>query len=77
MRLLREQHLDSLVGEGARVSPHARLITSVVGERAVVDAPVVLEECVVLPDAHVAGSTPPARGRIFAAGSDWSADGAP
>jgi glucose-1-phosphate thymidylyltransferase len=53
LRLLRERRLDSLIGDGAQVNMAARLIDSVVGDRAAVLHPVTLEECLVLPDGHV------------------------
>lgn len=74
LRLLREQQLEHLIGEGARVSQHARLVNSVVGERAVVEAPVLIEDCLVLPNAHVPHHHEPIRRRIFADGLVWAAN---
>jgi dTDP-glucose pyrophosphorylase len=77
LRLLRERQLDCLIGPGARINPAAQIQQSVVGGGAAVDAPVTLEECVVLPEAHVDQGTGPIRRRIFADGLVWAADGAP
>ncbi|HEX2035724.1 MAG TPA: hypothetical protein VHS99_16225, partial [Chloroflexota bacterium] len=77
LRLLRERRLDSLVGDGARISPQAQLSTSVVGMRAVIDAPVRLEECLVLADTHITEYTGEVRRHIFADGLVWAADAIP
>jgi dTDP-glucose pyrophosphorylase len=68
LRLLREQHRDSLVGAGARLGTHTRISSSIIGDRAVVDAPVVLEECLVMPDVAVRRLDGVLRRRIFGAG---------
>ena len=75
LRVLRERQLDCLVGAGARVSRWARLAASIVGDRAIVDSPIHLEECLVLPDTRVASQGGTLRRRIFADGLIWTADG--
>ncbi|HEU5103232.1 MAG TPA: sugar phosphate nucleotidyltransferase [Roseiflexaceae bacterium] len=72
LRVLREQQLDSLVGAGARVSAQTRLASSIVGEQAVVDSPVVLEQCLVLPGARVAELSENAHRCIFGNGLQWA-----
>jgi dTDP-glucose pyrophosphorylase len=75
LRVLREQRLESLVGEGARIGVQTRLAGSIVGEQAVVDSPVMLEQCLVLPGAHVAELQENARRCIFGNGLHWSDPG--
>jgi glucose-1-phosphate thymidylyltransferase len=72
LRVLRERQLESLVGEGARISVQTRLAGSIVGERAVVDSPVMLEQCLVLPGAHVAELRENAHRCIFGNGLHWA-----
>jgi dTDP-glucose pyrophosphorylase len=76
LRLLRERHVDRLVGAAARVSAHAQLRRSIVGDHAVVDAdgPAQLEECLVLPRVRVAHLVGYVRQRIFGEGVIWAAD---
>jgi dTDP-glucose pyrophosphorylase len=68
LRMLREQRLESLVGSEARVSEQVRLSSSIVGDRAIVDAPVVLEECLVMPETLIDCQDGVLRRRIFSAG---------
>ena len=72
LRVLREQQLESLVGAGARLGARTRLAGSIVGEQAVVEAPVVLEQCLVLPGARVAELRENARRCIFGNGLHWA-----
>src|SRR5262249_48700950 len=53
LRMLREQRRSSLVGQRARLDERVQLIESIVGDDATIDVPVRLEECLVLPGAHV------------------------
>jgi dTDP-glucose pyrophosphorylase len=71
LRLLHEQQLDSLVGQGARVGVQTRLAASIIGEWAVVDSPGILEQCLVLPGAHVAELEGTAHRCIFGNGLVW------
>lgn len=68
LRMLLEMGLDRLIGVEARVSEHVHLARSVVGERAVVDARVTLEDSLVLPEARVSGLSGILRRQIFADG---------
>lgn len=68
LRVLREQRLASLVGHGAHIGAQARISESIIGDRAVVDAPVVLEECLVMPDVSVQRLDGVLRRRIFGFG---------
>jgi dTDP-glucose pyrophosphorylase len=72
LRLLREGRRSSLVGEGARVAAGARLTDTVVGDRAVVEGPVELEECLVLPDVRVAPEAGRVHRAIFCDGMVWT-----
>jgi NDP-sugar pyrophosphorylase family protein len=54
-RLLRSMGVDRLVAAGARVHPGAELSGAVVGERAVIERPIRVEDALVLPDTVVAG----------------------
>jgi glucose-1-phosphate thymidylyltransferase len=72
LRVLREQQLESLVGEGARIGVQTRLAGSIVGEQAVVDSPVMLEQCLVLPGTHVAELQENAHRCIFGNGMRWA-----
>lgn len=53
LHLLAQTGRDSFLGEGAQVHPDARLEGCVVMERAVIEHPVHLRQCVVFPDARV------------------------
>jgi dTDP-glucose pyrophosphorylase len=73
LRLLREKHLNQLVGENARVNDGTRLVQSIVGARSVIHAPLELERCLVLPDTEVTDrSSTHVRGHIFADGVVWA-----
>lgn len=74
LRLLREQQHASLVGIGAHVGPNVHLQTSIIGDRAVVDAPVLLDECLVLPDTQVRDFAGSIRRHIFADGVTWDVE---
>ncbi|MBC8159741.1 MAG: NTP transferase domain-containing protein [Roseiflexaceae bacterium] len=73
LRLLREQHRASLIGQGAHVGGQTRLANSIIGDQAVVAAPVLFEECLVLPGAHVAAREADAHRMIFGDGVRWAA----
>lgn len=73
LRVLREQQVDSLVGQGASVGSEVHLTSSVVGDRSVVDAPVTLSECLVLPDVEVTRVGGVMHRQIFAEGFVWGA----
>lgn len=75
LKLLRELEQQSLVGPGAQVHAGAQLLDSVVGNDAVVEAPTVFEECLILPGVDVGRPTGPQRRRIFTDGLVWSAAG--
>jgi dTDP-glucose pyrophosphorylase len=70
LRLLHEQRLDNLIGHAVSISERARMASSVVGDRAVLEGPVQLEECLVFPDARVR-DIGPVRRRIFVDGVVW------
>jgi dTDP-glucose pyrophosphorylase len=59
LRVLRERHGLSLVGLRTRLDTGVQLVESIVGDDATIDAPVRLEECLVLPGArvHTVGGT--------------------
>ena len=73
LRVLGEQRLDHLVGQGAHVDSETRLVRSIVGGNATVEAPVEFEECLVLPGGYVSRDTRPLRRHILADGRAWSA----
>lgn len=66
LKMLKEKKLKSLVGRGVHINRGARIISSVVGDRAIVDDAVVLEECLVLADTRVSKHKIPLRRMIFA-----------
>lgn len=51
--MLREMRLENLIGKDVFMHKDARVTSSVIGDRAVIDTPVFLKECLILPDAHV------------------------
>ena len=67
LRLLNELNLKSLIGKSAQVNG-ARLISSIVGDRAKILDPLTLEKCLILPDTNVSGFSGHIRGHIFANG---------
>jgi dTDP-glucose pyrophosphorylase len=73
LRVLRELRVGSLVGTTARVHASARLASSIVGDGAHVESPVLLEECLVLPGGRVADLRENTRRHIFGDGLIWSA----
>jgi dTDP-glucose pyrophosphorylase len=75
MRMLREQQLDSLVGQASWVHEQAQLSSSIVGDGAVMNTPAKLEECLVLPDTRVDYLGGIIRRHIFASGFMWYATG--
>ncbi len=52
------EHLgrDSIVDPSARVHPDARITRTVVGKNVVIDSPIALDECVILPGSRITGS---------------------
>jgi dTDP-glucose pyrophosphorylase len=68
LKMLREMNLDLLIGQGARIGSQTQIMSSIIGDRAVVDAPVFLEECLVLPDTQVVNHTGTMRRHIFGDG---------
>jgi dTDP-glucose pyrophosphorylase len=65
LKVLREMNLDSLIGQGARIGSQTQIKSSIIGDRAIVDSPVVLEECLVLPDTQVVDREGTMRRHIF------------
>lgn len=65
LRVLRERGISSLIGSGARFNREVQLISSVVGDDALIDASVCLEECLVLPGARIADVEGTKRRHIF------------
>jgi dTDP-glucose pyrophosphorylase len=57
LRTLREQGIDSLFGEGARVGPEARVQQSVLGAGVMVDGPVHLRRSIILPGTRISPAT--------------------
>lgn len=53
LKMLKERRLKRLISQDAQIDKGAKIITSVIGDRAVVDSPMVLQECLVLPDTRV------------------------
>jgi glucose-1-phosphate thymidylyltransferase len=43
LKMLREMNLDFLIGQGARIGSQTQILSSIIGDRAIVDSPVVLE----------------------------------
>jgi dTDP-glucose pyrophosphorylase len=74
LRVLREMRLPALVGAAAHIHSSARLASSIVGDGGQVDAPVMLEECLVLPGGRVSGIHQNARRHIFGDGLVWAAE---
>lgn len=72
LRVLREQGGDSLIGKGAQFGAQTRLVSSIIGDRASVAAPVLLHECLVLPDGSVPALAENASRCIFGDGLVWS-----
>jgi hypothetical protein len=68
LKMLREMNLDFLIGQGARIGSQTQILSSIIGDRAIVDSPVVLEECLVLPDTQVANHSGTMRRHIFGDG---------
>lgn len=74
LRLLRDRGLGRLVGVGAWIHAGAELRRSIVGDGAIVGAPIVLDECVVLPGARVGDfGARRFRRHIFAPEAVWAA----
>jgi dTDP-glucose pyrophosphorylase len=68
LRVLHENSLDYIVGEGTQLGHGVDVSRSVIGDRVVIDAPVRLEECLVLSDTNLSAMTGVARRQIFANG---------
>lgn len=66
LKMLKEKKLKSLVGHGAQIGKGARIISSIVGDRAIVEDHVVLEECLVFADTKVSKHKEPLKRMIFA-----------
>lgn len=66
LRMLKEQKLDNLIGEGVNINKSAQIISSVIGDRAIVDDPLVLEECLVFAGTKVKSRARQTRRLIFA-----------
>lgn len=73
LKVLGEQRLDYLLGAGAVVSENTQLVNSIVGDRAVIEAPSLIEECLVLADCRVDRNYGSIRRHIFADGLTWAA----
>ena len=73
LRLLDEQRLEHLVEPGALLHAGTRLRRSIVGAAAEIGAPVLLEECLVLPGARVPRLETAAQRVIFGRETSWTA----
>lgn len=65
LKMLKERGLKHLISQDAQVDKRAKIISSVIGDRAVVDSPLVLQECLVLPDTRVVYKSKPLSRQIF------------
>lgn len=50
---LKQRGLDQLVGDGCDVHPEAKIVNSVLGDGVVIEKPITLERCVVLPGVRI------------------------
>jgi dTDP-glucose pyrophosphorylase len=73
LKVLRERQLDSLVGQGAVINQNTQLVSSIIGDRAVIEAPTLVEECLILADCKVDKHYGSLRRQIFADGLTWAA----
>ncbi len=64
MRMLKEEKLESLLGQGVIVQPDTRIVSSVVGDRSRIGN-VYIMECLALPDAEISSSNDLIRRTIF------------
>lgn len=66
LMMLREKGLDYLIGQKAQIGRGVQIKASVIGDRAVVDSPMMLKECLVFADTKVKSTSSSARRLIFA-----------
>lgn len=65
LRMLKEKKLNYLIGKGAKIGIQTQIVSSVIGERAVIKDFIIMNECLVFPDVNVKSQTSPAYHKIF------------